>query len=78
MIIGICDKTMGSNVLVEGKKYFLFTNGEKHFYVSNFPNINAHMGCFRKELFSLDLSDTGSAADFNIEEIEFEQLSLFT
>lgn len=37
--------------LEKGKKYFLFPNGESHYYVSKFPNPNAHRGCFQAILF---------------------------
>ena len=32
---------------------YLFSNGPLNYYVSRFPNKNAHMGCFQKEKFKL-------------------------
>jgi hypothetical protein len=42
-----------TTVLEKGKKYFLFPGGSNNYYVSKFPNANAHTGCFRKSLFQI-------------------------
>ncbi|MEH7490852.1 hypothetical protein [Neobacillus niacini] len=53
MLQGICVNSGQSVVLEKGKRYFLFPNGTKHFYVSNFPNKNAHKGCFQTNYFQI-------------------------
>ena len=53
MLQGICVDTGETTVLEKGKKYFLFPGGSNNYYVSKFPNANAHTGCFRKSLFQI-------------------------
>jgi hypothetical protein len=53
MIQGICVDTSQTTVLEKGRKYFLFPNGEQHYYVSIFPNPHAHKGCFEASLFQV-------------------------
>jgi len=50
---GICIDKGDAAGLVEETKYYLFPNGESHFYVSKFPNSEAHQGCFRADLFKI-------------------------
>jgi hypothetical protein len=57
LLQGICIDTVATTVLEEGKKYFLFSNGSDHYYVSNFPEVNSHQGCFHKSLFKLVQED---------------------
>jgi hypothetical protein len=52
MLQGVCIDS-GQTTLEKGKRYFLFPNGLKHFYVSNFPNQNAHKGCFQAIYFQV-------------------------
>jgi hypothetical protein len=47
LLQGTCIKVGQSAVLEKGKEYFLFPNGPDHYYVSRFPNENAHTGCFQ-------------------------------
>lgn len=49
---GICINTGSTTVLREGQKYYLFDHGP-NYYVSNFDNVNAHMGSYRKDHFKL-------------------------
>lgn len=51
MIQGICVNAGATVSLERDQKYFLFPNGKDHYYVSNFPNLNAHKGCFQAILF---------------------------
>ncbi len=53
MMQGICINQGQTSVLEKGKSYFLFPNGTQHYYVSNFPNQNAHKGCFQMKYFQL-------------------------
>jgi hypothetical protein len=53
LLQGICVDTGETTVLEKGKKYFLFPGGSNNYYVSKFPNANAHTGCFRKSLFQI-------------------------
>jgi len=53
MLQGICINSGQSVVLEKGKRYFLFPNGTKHFYVSNIPNSGAHKGCFQGKYFQI-------------------------
>ena len=53
MLQGICVDTAHTTVLVEGQTYFLFPNGPKLFYVSVFPNKNAHKGCYQSSCFEI-------------------------
>ncbi|NUK30966.1 hypothetical protein HT574_12990 [Parageobacillus sp. VR-IP] len=46
-----------STVLEQGKKYFLFSNGPDHYYVSKLPKTSAHQGCFHKSLFQIVQED---------------------
>lgn len=46
-----------TTVLEKGKKYFLFPGGSNNYYVSKFPNANAHTGCFHKSLFQIVQED---------------------
>lgn len=57
MLQGICVDTAATTVLEKGKTYFLFPCGPNHYYVSKFPNANAHTGCFRKSLFQIVQED---------------------
>jgi hypothetical protein len=57
LLQGICVDASLTMVLEEGKKYFLFPGGPDHYYVSRFPNANAHTGCFRKSLFQIVQED---------------------
>jgi hypothetical protein len=50
---GVCIDIGNSAVLQKGESYYLFPHGDKHYYVSIFPNKNAHKGCFHAELFQL-------------------------
>lgn len=49
--------TAATTVLEKDRKYFLFPGGPNHYYVSKFPNANAHTGCFRKSLFQIVQED---------------------
>jgi hypothetical protein len=53
MLQGVCVDPGQTEVLEKGKTYFLFPNDDVHYYVSNFPNINAHKGCFHKKYFQV-------------------------
>jgi hypothetical protein len=53
MLQGICIDHGQTVVLEKGKSYFLFPNGTQHYYVSNFPNKNAHKGCFQTQYFQI-------------------------
>lgn len=53
MLKGLCINKGNTTVLTVGKQYFLFPNGEHHYYVSMFPNQRAHKGCFESSLFQL-------------------------
>ncbi|MCM3651308.1 hypothetical protein [Metabacillus litoralis] len=53
MIQGICIDTQNTMVLSEGESYYLFPNGPDHYYVSRFPNEDAHTGCFQAKHFQL-------------------------
>jgi hypothetical protein len=53
MLQGTCIEGGQSAVLEKGKEYFLFPNGPDHYYVSRFPNENAHTGCFQAKYFQL-------------------------
>lgn len=53
MLQGICVDTAHTTVLVEGQTYFLFPNGPKFFYVSVFPNKNAHKACYQSSCFQI-------------------------
>jgi hypothetical protein len=53
LLQGVCVDTGETTVLEKGKKYFLFPSGSNSYYVSKFPNANAHTGCFRKSLFQI-------------------------
>jgi hypothetical protein len=53
MLQGICIDTGQSAVLERGTRYFLFPNGPRNFYVSKFPNQNAHKGCFQANYFQI-------------------------
>jgi hypothetical protein len=57
LLQGICVDTGETTVLEKGKKYFLFPGGSNNYYVSKFPNANAHTGCFRKSLFQIVQGD---------------------
>lgn len=86
MLKGVCKDPGNSNVLVKGTTYYLFPAGTTHYYVSKFPNKNAHRGCFIKTLFDLisgyvepeDVPKVEAAViDIELKEDEFGQLSLF-
>lgn len=51
----ICVDAGSSTVLAKGREYFVFENGTNHFYVAKKNNPKAHFGCFRQELFKLEL-----------------------
>ncbi|WP_061579683.1 hypothetical protein [Saccharococcus caldoxylosilyticus] len=53
LLQGICVDTGETTVLEKGEKYFLFPSGLDHYYVSKFPTVHAHHGCFHKSLFEL-------------------------
>lgn len=53
MLQGICVDPGQSAVLEKGTSYYLFPNGTKHYYVSKFPNLGAHNGCFQAKYFQL-------------------------
>lgn len=53
MLQGICIDPGQTVVLEEGKSYFLFPNGTQHYYVSKFPNQDAHKGCFQTKYFQI-------------------------
>jgi hypothetical protein len=57
LLQGICVDTGITTVLEKGKKYFLFSNGPDHYYVSKLPKASAHQGCFHKSLFKLVQKD---------------------
>lgn len=57
MLKGLCVNKGDSTVLVVGEPYFLFPNGEDHYYVSKFPNCGAHTGCFQSSLFQILTND---------------------
>jgi hypothetical protein len=57
LLQGICVDTGATTVLEKGKKYFLFSNGPNHYYVSKFPRESSHCGCFHKALFELVQED---------------------
>ncbi|MFF2449342.1 hypothetical protein ACFVSW_20070 [Neobacillus sp. NPDC058068] len=50
---GVCIDPGHSAVLQKGTSYYLFPNGTQHFYVSKFPNWNAHKGCFQAKYFQI-------------------------
>jgi hypothetical protein len=53
MLQGICTDTGHTTVLEMGKSYYLFPNGTQHYYVSIFPNQDAHKGCFQSKYFQI-------------------------
>lgn len=53
MLQGIYKGEGNSEVLLEGKKYYLFPIGEGSCYVSRFPNENAHTGCYQLSYFEI-------------------------
>jgi hypothetical protein len=53
MLRGICTDLGQTAVLELGKSYYLFPNGTQHYYVSNFPDRNAHRGCFQTKYFQI-------------------------
>jgi hypothetical protein len=57
LLQGICVDTAATTVLEKGKKYFLFSNGPDHYYVSKLPKTSAHQGCFHKSLFQIVRED---------------------
>jgi hypothetical protein len=57
LLQGVCVDTGETTVLEKGKKYFLFPGGSNNYYVSKFPNANAHTGCFHKSLFQIVQED---------------------
>jgi hypothetical protein len=57
LLQGICVDTVATTVLEKGKKYFLFSNGPDHYYVSKLPKASAHQGCFHKSLFQIVQED---------------------
>jgi len=57
LLQGVCVDTGVSTVLEQGKKYFLFSNGPDHYYVSKLPKTSAHQGCFHKSLFQIVQED---------------------
>jgi hypothetical protein len=57
LLQGICVDTGITMVLEKGKKYFLFSNGPDHYYVSKLPKASAHQGCFHKSLFQIVQED---------------------
>jgi hypothetical protein len=57
LLQGVCVDTGETTVLEKGKKYFLFPGGSNNYYVSKFPNANAHTGCFCKSLFQIVQED---------------------
>ncbi|WP_458412756.1 hypothetical protein ACNQFZ_18390 [Schinkia sp. CFF1] len=79
MLQGICIDTGQTTVLEKGKLYFLFQNGETHFYVSKFPRIDSHTGCYKANRFqiiqNIELNNDQNESYF--QKNSFEQLSLF-
>jgi hypothetical protein len=61
MLRGICTDLGQTAVLKLGKSYYLFPNGTKHYYVSNFPSRDAHKGCFQVKYFQIIEKDTRSS-----------------
>ena len=53
MLQGTCIDTENTVVLTAGERYYLFPNGPDRYYVSRFPNVNAHTGCFEAKQFKL-------------------------
>ncbi|MCM3705334.1 hypothetical protein M3205_06275 [Cytobacillus firmus] len=53
MLQGICLDDSQSAVLAKGKSYYLFPNGSSYYYVSKFPNKNAHTGCYEANMFAI-------------------------
>jgi hypothetical protein len=53
MLQGVCVDPGPSAVLEKGTSYYLFPNGSMHYYVSKFPNRNAHKGCFQAQYFQI-------------------------
>ncbi|MGM0903086.1 MAG: hypothetical protein ACQEXB_18555 [Bacillota bacterium] len=53
MLQGICVDPGQTAVLTKGTSYYLFPNGANHYYVSKYPNPEAHKGCYSKEYFQL-------------------------
>lgn len=53
MLQGVCVDRGQTEVLEKGKTYYLFPNGDNHYYVSNFPNEHAHKGCFHSKYFQI-------------------------
>lgn len=53
MLQGVCVKADSSELLKSGERYFLFPNGPEHYYVSSFPNQDAHRGCYHAERFEI-------------------------
>jgi hypothetical protein len=54
---GVCIDAGATTILEKGKKYFLFSNGHDHYYVSKFPKASSHQGCFHKSLFQVVQED---------------------
>jgi hypothetical protein len=57
LLQGVCVDAAATTVLEKGKTYFIFPNGPDYYYVSNFPQVNSHQGCFHKSLFKLVQED---------------------
>jgi hypothetical protein len=53
MLQGVCVDPGQTEVLEKGKTYYLFLNGNEHYYVSVFPSQNAHKGCFQTKYFQV-------------------------
>jgi hypothetical protein len=72
---GVCIDIGNSAVLQKGERYYLFPNGDKHYYVSNFPNMSAHKGCFHVELFQvINDSDWPQEPEVIVPELDREKV----
>lgn len=51
MLLVECIDASNLSVLTEGKRYYAFPVNSSHAYISNFPNENAHSGCYSLHRF---------------------------
>ena len=71
MLKGICIDKGGSIALVEGNTYYLFPNGEAHYYVSKFPTEGTHFGCYQADQFYILESEESEVKPVEPPKIEY-------
>lgn len=81
----VCIDDSNSEILVQGREYFIFPEGSVACYVSKFNNRNAHFGCYSAARFKPVVSDEADIIiESPVEKIQsesihgqIEQLTLF-